>query len=130
VQIFLGRDAGWKAQSRDGVAFTMADAVRFHWRHMLTGAVTAFLCWEASPGLLVWMSPVLLGLILSGPINWFTAQPAGPAMSVILSTPVDRAPASILLRALRHTGLWRERLAKSSQTAPSPDPAAPELKAA
>jgi membrane glycosyltransferase len=97
---------------------------------MLTGAVTAFLCWEASPGLLVWMSPVLLGLVLSGPINWFTAQPAGPAMSVILSTPVDRAPASILLRALRHTGLWRERLAKVSQIATSPDPATPELKAA
>lgn len=130
VQIFLGRDAGWKAQSREGAVFTMADAVRFHWRHMLTGAVTAFLCWEASPGLLVWMSPVVLGLILSGPINWLTAQPAGPAMSVILSTPVDRAPASILLRALRHTGLWRERLAKLSQTAPSPDPATPELKAA
>jgi membrane glycosyltransferase len=129
VQIFLGRDAGWKAQSRDGVAFTMGDAIRFHWRHMLTGAVTAFLCWEASPGLLVWMSPVVLGLILSGPINWLTAQPAGPAMSVILSTPVDRAPASILLRALRHTGLWRERLDKQSQTAPGVDPA-PTLRAA
>jgi membrane glycosyltransferase len=129
AQIFLGRDAGWKAQSRDGVSFTLADAVRFHWRHMATGAVVAFLCWEASPGLLVWMAPVILGLVLSGPINWLTAQPAGPAMSVILSTPVDRAPASILLRAFRHTNLWQERLAKLLNTAPGPDPAS-ELRAA
>lgn len=129
VQIFLGRDAGWKAQSRDGVSFTMADAVRFHWRHMLTGAVLAVLCWEATPGLLVWMAPVVLGLVLSGPINWVTAQPAGPAMSVILATPVDRTPASILLRALRYTNLWQDRLAKLADTSRGPD-SAPELKAA
>ena len=111
LQILLGRDAGWKAQRRDGAAMDLGQAVRFHWPHMLVGIVVTIVCWETSPGLLVWMAPVVLGLVLSGPLNWLTSQEAGPAMSAVLSTPVDRAPASVELRTLRHTELWRERLA-------------------
>ncbi len=111
VQILLGRDAGWKAQRRDGAAMDLGGAVRFHWAHMLVGIAVTIVCWETSPGLLVWMAPVVLGLVLSGPLNWMTSQEAGPAMSAVLSTPVDRTPASVELRALRHTDVWRERLA-------------------
>lgn len=111
LQIFFGRDAGWKAQRRDGAGMEFGEALRFHWRHMLVGVVVTIVCWETSPGLLVWMAPVVLGLVLSGPLNWMTSQAAGPAMSVILSTPEDRSPASIVLRTLRHTHAWQERLA-------------------
>ncbi len=117
LQIVIGFDAGWNAQRRDPGGLEMLDALRFHWTHMLVGAVVTLVCWETSPGLLVWMAPVVIGLVLSGPLNWFTAQDAGPALSVILSTPVDRAPASIVVRTWRHTNAWRERLAE-----PSPDP--------
>jgi membrane glycosyltransferase len=109
LQIFLGRDAGWKAQRRDGAHMDLSDAMKFHWAHMVVGVIVAIVCWQTSPGLLVWMAPVVLGLVLSGPLNWYTSQSAGPAMNVVLSTPVDRSPASIELRALRHTALWRER---------------------
>ncbi|WP_291176568.1 glucans biosynthesis glucosyltransferase MdoH [Hyphomicrobium sp.] len=111
LQTFLGRDAGWKAQRRDGAHMRLAEAIRFHWPHMLVGVVVTIVCWETSPGLLVWMAPVVLGLVLSGPLNWLTSQDAGPAMSAILSTSVDRQPASIELRALRHAEIWRDRLA-------------------
>jgi len=110
LQIFFGRDAGWKAQRRDGASMDLGDAMRFHWNHMLVGIVVTIVCWETSPGLLVWMAPVVIGLVLSGPLNWMTSQAAGPVMSVILSTPVDRAPASIEIRALRHAQVWRDRL--------------------
>lgn len=110
LQILFGRDAGWKAQRRDGATLELSDAIRFHWSHMLVGVVVTIVCWETSPGLLVWMAPVVLGLVLSGLINWVTAQEAGPAVSAVLSTPIDRSPASIVLRALRHTEIWRERL--------------------
>ena len=116
LQILVGRDAGWKAQRRDGGAVRFGDALRFHWPHMLAGVVVTVVCWETSPALLIWMAPVVIGLVLSGPLNWLTAQTAGPAMSVVLSTPVDRSPASIELRALRHTHLWRERLGAPAGT--------------
>lgn len=115
LQIFLGRDAGWKAQRRDDAAMELGEAMRFHWPHMLVGIVVTVVCWETSPGLLVWMSPVVLGLVLSGPLNWLTSQNAGPAMTAILSTPVERSPASIELRTLRHTDIWRDRLAALQQ---------------
>lgn len=120
LQIFVGRDAGWKAQRRDGSAMELADAIRFHWPHMLVGAVVTVVCWETSPGLLVWMAPVVLGLVLSGPLNWFTSQPAGPAINVILSTPADRSPASVELRTLRHTQVWRERFADKGESDTAP----------
>jgi membrane glycosyltransferase len=74
------------------------------------------------------MAPVVLGLILSGPLSWLTAQPAGPVMSAILSTPEDRAPASILLRVRRHAAQWSERL-PSPAPVPGPEPA-PQVKRA
>lgn len=120
LQIFVGRDAGWKAQRRDGATIELGEAMRFHWPHMLVGVVVTIVCWETSPGLLVWMAPVVLGLVLSGPLNWMTSQPAGPAMTVILSTAVDRSPASVELRALRHIQAWRERLAPPSEAAAAP----------
>jgi membrane glycosyltransferase len=109
LQIFFGRDAGWKAQRRDGAHMDLGAAMKFHSAHMVVGIIVTLVCWQASPGLLVWMAPVVLGLVLSGLLNWYTSQAAGPAMNVVLSTPVDRSPASIELRALRHTALWRER---------------------
>jgi membrane glycosyltransferase len=121
IQILLGRDSGWNAQRRDSAGLDFMDALQFHWRHALSGAILAVLAWEASPGLLIWMSPVVAGLILSGPLSWLTAQPAGPVLSVVLSTPEDRAPASILLRALRHKAIWTERLARGA-TVPGPEP--------
>jgi membrane glycosyltransferase len=97
----------------------LAAAMRFHGAHMVVGIIVTIVCWKTSPGLLVWMAPVVLGLVLSGLLNWYTSQVAGPAMNVVLSTPVDRSPASIELRALRHTGLWRERwLADTADAGP------------
>jgi membrane glycosyltransferase len=128
LQIAFGQDSGWKAQRRDAEGVEFTDALYFHWRHTLAGTLLALLCWEATPGLLVWMAPVVLGLILSGPLSWLTAQPAGPALSVLLSTPSDRTPASILLRARRHTASWMERLGKLAPV-PGPKPV-PHLKRA
>ncbi len=120
VQIAFGRDSGWKRQRREAAALPLKDAIAHHWRHAVCGLFMAVLAWEASPGLLIWMSPVVLGLVLSGAVNWLTAKPAGPALSVLLSTPEERSPPSILLRVRRHRAAWAERLA--SITAPGPDP--------
>jgi len=121
LQILVGRDAGWKAQRREGAIMELGEAIRFHWPHMLVGAVVTIVCWETSPGLLVWMAPVVLGLVLSGPLNWYTSQEAGPALTAVLSTSVDRAPASIVVRTLRHEEIWRDRFAppdRESETVP------------
>lgn len=109
VQILSGIDGGWKAQRRDDGTVPFHFAMRFHAWHMAAGAVIAFICWLVSPGLLLWMMPVIAGLVLAGPLNWLTGQPAGPAMSAVLSTWDDRDVPPILVRARELSGEWQAR---------------------
>ena len=110
LQIFAGRDSGWKAQRRDDGAIGFVESLRLHGVHMLVGVGVAYICWSTSPGLLIWTAPVLLGLLLSGPLNWMTAQRAGPVFASVLSTAEDRAPAPTVLRANRHAAIWEGEL--------------------
>ncbi len=114
VQILSGIDGGWKAQRRDDGTVPFQFAMRFHAWHMAAGAAIAFICWLVSPGLLLWMMPVIAGLVLAGPLNWLTAQPAGPAMSAVLSTWDDRDVPPILVRARELSGEWQTRFATSA----------------
>ena len=86
MQILGGFDSGWKAQRRDDGGIPFADAMRFHWRHMVVGVVLVLLCWYSSPGVIAWMAPVILGLLLAAPLSWLTSRNAGRLMSKILST--------------------------------------------
>ncbi len=122
-QILAGRDAGWKAQRRDGGAVSFEEALRFHWRHTLAGAIVALICWWVSPGLLLWMMPVVAGLLLAGPIDWVTAQSAGPVMSAVLATPEDISEPSILGRVRGLTEDWRGRFAALASTGATGDAA-------
>ena len=110
-QILMGRDAGWKPQSRDEHGIAIRDALRFHAPHIVVGVILAVLCYWTTPALAIWMAPVILGLILSAFINWITARPAGVIMRWLLSTPQDRAPAPILGRADTLAATWATRTA-------------------
>jgi membrane glycosyltransferase len=111
AQILAGRDSGWKAQRRDDGSIPFETAFRFHWRHSLIGVVLLLLCWYSSPGLIAWMAPIIVGLILAAPITWLTALPAGPVMSAILSTPEDRSEPPILAHATERAEVWTRRAA-------------------
>ncbi len=109
VQILSGIDSGWKAQRRDDGSVPLNFAMRFHARHMATGAIIAVICWIVSPGLLMWMLPVIAGLVLAGPLNWVTGQTAGPALTALLGTWDDRDPPPILVRSRELTAEWERR---------------------
>ncbi len=69
VEVFLGRDSGWKPQRRDSGGTTWKDAWHYHRRHMLLSAVTAVIVYFISAPLLAWVSPALLGLFLAVPLS-------------------------------------------------------------
>ena len=119
IEILRRVDSGWTVQTRDGHAISLRDAIRGHWKHTAMGAAFVLICWEVSPGLLFWMTPVIAGLLFSGPVHWLPARPAGPALDVILSTPEDRERAPILVHAERETLVWARRLALLHGAAPS-----------
>jgi membrane glycosyltransferase len=68
-EVFLGRDSGWHPQRRDGGGTTWGDAWHFHKRDMLLAGMTGAVFWVLSPALLAWVSPALLGPLLSVPLS-------------------------------------------------------------
>jgi len=75
MQIVLHQDAGWKPQTRVGTIIPLADALRFHAVHVSVGILiagaAAWLSWYA----LAWLTPVVLGLVLSPLVTWATSHP-------------------------------------------------------
>jgi membrane glycosyltransferase len=77
-QILIGRDSGWRPQARNGISMRFAEAFRLHWRHTAIGALLALVCWGASPQVVAWMSPVIVGLLLSAPLHRPARRPDQP----------------------------------------------------
>ncbi len=110
IQILAGIDSGWKAQKRDDGALGFLNAMSFARWHTLMGAVSGAIVWYVSPALFAWMSPVILGLVLAGPMSWFTSRPAGPLSRWLLATLEDKTPPPILTKATREAAEWSERI--------------------
>src|SRR6185312_8070362 len=99
--ILIGRESGWSPQRRDGTVAT-ADLVRQYGYSTFLGLLLAAGAYAVSTPLLLWMTPVLAGLILSIPVAAFTSSPAvgrGMRAAGLLLTPEERAPPSVLKRA-------------------------------
>jgi membrane glycosyltransferase len=103
LEVFLGRDSGWKTQRRDGGASSWREAWRFHRRHMAIACAMAVIVWFLSPELLIWISPALLGLFLSVPLSHLSgSQSIGRALAAVglLRTPEEMHPPALVTRRL------------------------------
>ena len=109
VEILGGRDSGWNVQRRDGDAVPLRVVWRQYWRFMVFGVVLAVAAYAVSPALFLWMSPVLLGLVLTIPLVVMTASPAlgrGLLRLGLLRIIEERTPSPVMARAtvLREAG--------------------------
>jgi membrane glycosyltransferase len=97
--ILAGRDSGWAVQRRADGSLAWKDAVRRYRPHTLFGAGLGVGAFAIAPGMLVWMAPVILGLLLSIPLSVWTADPLlGMRLKALglFVTPEERAPPPIL----------------------------------
>ncbi|MGE0723793.1 MAG: glucans biosynthesis glucosyltransferase MdoH [Alphaproteobacteria bacterium] len=101
VAILRGRDGGWHAQRRDAAGVDWADAVQNYGPATAFGAVLGIVAYAVSPPLLLWLSPVVLGLSLAIPVAVLSASPGARALRRIglLATPEERDPPAVLARA-------------------------------
>ena len=69
IDIFRGRDSGWSTQQRQYAGTPWLQLSKQHFWHTCIGLGLAFVCYYYSPMLLAWLSPTLIGLILSIPLS-------------------------------------------------------------
>lgn len=124
VEILAGLDSGWKPQNRDDGALSFDDAMWFSRWHTLIGLIAGGIAWTVSPGLLAWMAPVILGLVLAGPVSWLTSLKAGRIERWALATHVDRSPPAVLVQADHCEQHWARRAATPGGLSPRPEAAA------
>ncbi len=104
VNVLLGRDSGWQAQTRDDRGTPWSEAYARHRWHTAVGVLLAIVVYSVSPALLAWMSPALAGMILSMPVSYLgsrldiglRARRAG-----LFLIPEESAPSPILTEATK-----------------------------
>jgi membrane glycosyltransferase len=99
IEIALGRDCGWTAQRRTAESVSYKEAYRVFGWQTVTGAVLIVL-FSPFPGLLIWTSPILLGLVLIQPMTvWSARQDIGAkaAASGLWATPEEADPSGVLV---------------------------------
>jgi membrane glycosyltransferase len=101
IDVLFGRDSGWAAQRRADGPLTLGEAVRHHRSHTIMGVAMAVIAYLASPATLVWMAPVVVGLLAAAPISLVSSSPALGAWlrdRGVLLTPEERHPPEVLKR--------------------------------
>jgi membrane glycosyltransferase len=102
LQVLLGKDSGWSAQARDDVAMPFRALLRRYAGATMVGILLASAALAVSLPLLLWMSPVIVGLLLAVPLAGITsARSVGQALRRwgLLLAAEEQAPPTILRRA-------------------------------
>lgn len=110
-EILLGRDAGWQVQRRDDGGVPRGEIVRKYALPTLFGILMAITAYAVSLPLLLWMTPVIVGLLLAIPIGLLSsASSSGKnGRPRLFGTPEQTSPPQVLIRA--------NQLARASQDA-------------
>jgi membrane glycosyltransferase len=111
-EILLGRDSGWQVQRRDDGGLPSGELAAKYALPTLFGLVMAGVAYAVSLPLLLWMAPVIAGLLLSIPIALLSSRQSGPNGG-LWRTPEETNPPGVLLRA-------NELASMSSRAAVSP----------
>jgi membrane glycosyltransferase len=98
-EILLGRDAGWQVQRRDDGGVPHRDTVRTYAVPTLFGIAMAVSAYAVSLPLLLWMMPVILGLLLAIPIAMLSSSAGSGRRPGLFRTPEQTAPPRVLSRA-------------------------------
>ncbi|MFI4868177.1 MAG: glucans biosynthesis glucosyltransferase MdoH [Steroidobacterales bacterium] len=95
VRALLGRSVGWEAQARGDRGISWREAFQRHKWHLLIGLVWGTTILVLAPNFIWWMSPVILGMLISVPFTVLTSRTdLGLALRAHdwLLTPEETAP--------------------------------------
>lgn len=114
AEIFAGRDSGWATQERDGKALPLGAALAAHGLHCAVGFALLTAVLSAQPELVIWLSPIIAGLIVSPALSRFSGDPRiGRVFARVglMDTPESREPPAVFGEVGRETAGLRARAA-------------------
>ncbi len=97
AEILAARDAGWQVQRRDSGKIAHREIYRKLGTPTLLGLLMGLAAYSVSLPLMLWMLPVVLGLVLALPLGLLTSFRSRTAG--LFATPEDRFPPDVLIRA-------------------------------
>jgi membrane glycosyltransferase len=92
-QVMLGRDGGWPAHDRGDGRLSVSDAFAASWWIMVLGFAGLALAYRMSAGLIPWLLPVTLPMVLSPFIISYLSKPGQPQLFTV---PEDIAPSPVI----------------------------------
>jgi membrane glycosyltransferase len=97
AEILLGRDAGWQVQRRSDGEVVNREIYRKLAVPTWCGLLMGLSAYAVSLPLLLWMSPVVIGLVFAVPLGLLTSSRLRTAG--LFATPEDNHPPQVVLRA-------------------------------
>ncbi len=95
----FGHSVKWGNQTRETDGTPWWDAMRFHGWAFILGVIWTLVAYRISETFLLWMSPILAGLLLAVPVSvWTSRSRYGQALQrhKILATPEELAPPEVM----------------------------------
>ncbi|PZQ95892.1 MAG: glucans biosynthesis glucosyltransferase MdoH [Cereibacter sphaeroides] len=125
-QVVTGRDGGWPTNNRGDGRLTLVDAWAASGWISMTGLAALFLIYTLAPGLVLWLLPVALPMILAPVvISWFSQD----SRSGLMVTPSERDSAPVMLRHVEIMRHWMGEGAEAAYVEAEPAGAAPHIHA-
>lgn len=116
-EILLGRDAGWQVQRRDDGEVPREEVIRRYALPTFVGILMTVSAYIVSLPLLLWMAPVIVGLLLAIPIGMLSSTTEGlrGGRTRLFGTPEQTAPPRVLVRANELADAVRDNVAAPLQ---------------
>ncbi|TQS71396.1 glucans biosynthesis glucosyltransferase MdoH [Rhodobacteraceae bacterium] len=107
LQVLFGADGGWPTNNRGDGTMNLKEGLIASWWIVVIGTVGLAATWLYAPGLLLWLSPVGVPMVLAPFIISVTSR---TATGMLFTTPTERAPAPVMVLHDRILNIWSEDL--------------------
>ncbi|KMK66826.1 glucans biosynthesis glucosyltransferase MdoH [Puniceibacterium sp. IMCC21224] len=103
LQVLMGRDGGWPAQTRGDGRLTLADSFAASWWIQCWGLAVILLTQTLAPSLMLWVLPIGVPLLIAPLVICLSSQPSHPPLFL---TPEESRIPPVIADHRRILTLW------------------------
>jgi membrane glycosyltransferase len=116
ADVLRGNDSGWRPQRREDESLPWSQVLYRHRWHMVAGLLLSVAASFISWGMLAWVAPAVIGMLLAAPLSMLTGSAAvgrRVQRAGLLRTPEETSQPAIAAAAEAALPAYREALART-----------------